>query len=149
MNSEKPLTYLLGHTMKMVRFKLMEKFRENKLDLNIEQFTLLLFINENPAVTQQNLANHFLRDKSIITRQINTLIDMQYIVRMQDFEDKRKKKLTLTKKGHDWLQTMKKLSFKISSELLEGVSEEEFANFENVLSKIQFNTGFKECLSLS
>ncbi len=147
MNSEKPLTYLLGHTMKMVRFKLMEKFKENNLDLSIEQFTVLLYISEKPASTQQDLANHFLRDKSIITRQINTLIDMQYIERMQDDKDKRRKKLTLTPKGHEWLKTMKKLSYKISSELLEGISEEEFAHFEKVISKIQINTGFKECLS--
>ena len=42
---------------------------------------------------------------------------------------------------------MKAKSIEVSSELLDGISEEELTNFENVISKIQLNTGFKDCLS--
>lgn len=147
MYSDKPLTYTLGQTMKLVKYKLMAKFKENDLDLSMEHFTILLFINEKDLLTQQDLANHFMRDKSIILRQVNTLIDMGYVVRSTDEDDKRKKNLILTDKGNKLLQFSKELSHQVSEELLDGISEEELEHFEHVISKIQQNTGFKECLS--
>lgn len=132
--------------MKLVRLKLVSKFREYDLDLNIDQFTMLFFISEKDASTQQDIANHFMRDKSIVLRQVNTLIDMHYVVRVTDKEDKRKKNLILTEKGSELLQLLKRLSHEVSAELLNGISEEEQGTFESVISKIQANTGFKDCL---
>ncbi|WP_319499597.1 MarR family winged helix-turn-helix transcriptional regulator [uncultured Draconibacterium sp.] len=147
MRTKEPLTYLLGQTMKMVRYKLMAKFKENNLELSLDQFIVLHYINENSASTQQDLANHFLRDKSIVTRQINTLINCGYVERTQDEEDKRKKNLKLTMQGFASFEFMKKLSLQVSSELLNGITQEELEHFETIISKIQQNTGFKECLS--
>lgn len=138
---------MLGQTMKLVKYKLMAKFKENDLDLSMEHFTILVFINEKDLLTQQDLANHFMRDKSIVLRQVNTLIDMGYVVRSTDEDDKRKKNLILTDKGNKLLLFSKELSHQVSEELLDGISEEELEHFEHVISKIQQNTGFKECLS--
>lgn len=146
MKTQEPLTYLLGQTMKLVRYKLMAKFKENNLDLTLEQFVVMHYINENSASTQQDLANHFLRDKSIITRQINTLIDLDFVMRTQDDDDKRKKHLKLTTQGLEIFELMKAKSVEVSSELLDGISQEELIHFENVIAKIQLNTGFKDCL---
>ncbi len=147
MKTQEPLTYLLGQTMKLVRYKLMEKYKDNNIELTLEQFVVLHFINENSESTQQDLANHFLKDKSIITRQINTLIDLGYVTRTQDEDDKRKKHLMLTTQGFEIFEQLKAKSVEVSSELLDGVSQEELTIFENVISKIQLNTGFKDCLS--
>ena len=147
MCSDRPLIYLLGQTMKLIRCKLMEKFKKNNLTLSLEHFAMLHFINEKNSTTQQDLANHFMRDKSIILRHVNTLIDLQYVVRTKDKDDKRKKNVMLTEKGKESLEFSKKLSHEVSAELLKGISEEELTQFENMISKIQSNTGFKECLS--
>ena len=138
---------MLGQTMKLVKYKLMAKFKENDLDLSMEHFTILVFINEKDLLTQQDLANHFMRDKSIVLRQVNSLIDMGFVVRSTDEDDKRKKNLILTDKGNKLVQFSKELSRRVSEELLDGISEEELKHFEHVISKIQQNTGFKECLS--
>jgi DNA-binding MarR family transcriptional regulator len=147
MKSQKTLTYLLGQTMKLVKFRLGEKFKEKKIELNAEQYIAMHYINENNSPTQQDLANHFMRDKSIVLRQMNTLIDLDYVERKQDEHDKRKKNLHLTAKGKEFLELTRELSVEISEELLKDVSAKELANFENVLFKIQQNTGFKDCLS--
>lgn len=146
MKTQEPLTYLLGQTMKLVRHKLMAKFKENNLEITLEQFVVLHYINQNSASTQQDLAKHFLRDKSIVTRQINTLIDLGYVMRTQDDDDKRKKHLQLTKAGLEMFELLKAKSIEVSTELLDGISQEELTNFENVIAKIQLNTGFKDCL---
>lgn len=144
MNTHKPLIYLLGQTAHLAKLRLMAKFRENDLELNMEQFIMLHYINQNEDLTQQDLANHFFRDKSLILRQTNILMDLRYVVRMQDKEDKRKKNLIITKKGYDVLVFAKELAQKVSSELLNGISEEELMHFENVMSKIQENTGHQD-----
>ena len=147
MTPEKPLTYLLGQTVNMVKHKLISKFKENGIDINLETFTFLHYIYQNENQTQQDLSNHFLRDKSIILRQVNTLIENRYVTRITDKSDRRKKILMLTSKGHEVLQNSKKLSREVSNELLDGITNEELQQFESVIDKIQFNTGYKNCLS--
>jgi len=141
MDTNKPLLYLLGQTMNLAKLKLLAKYKENNLELNLEQFIMLHYINEKEDLTKQDLANHFFRDKSLVMRQTNILMDLRYVARMQDKEDKRKKNLILTKKGYDVLEFAKKLSHEVSKELLNGVTEEELVHFENVINKIQENTG--------
>lgn len=147
MNPKRPLTYLLGQTIKLVQLKISGKFKENNVELSLEYFILLQYISQKENLTQQDLANHFLRDKSIILRQVNTLIKLEYIKRLIDENDKRKKNLILTEKAVNFLQSARNLTQQISEELLLGVTEEEFIHFENVINKIQINTGFQQCLS--
>lgn len=143
MNTEKPLTYLLGQTMHLVKLRLIARFKEHQIDLNLEQFIILNQIETHDELTQQDLANHFQRDKSIILRLINSLIELRYVVRLQDKEDKRKKNLILTKKGYDTLVFIKNIAQEVSLELLDGISSDEISIFENVINKIQENTGFQ------
>ena len=147
MNQEKPLTYLLGQTMNLVKLKMTEKFRDNNIELSMENFILLDLISKNKNVTQQDVANHFMRDKSIILRNVNTLIELHYINRLTDKSDKRKKNLILTEKANTFLSFALKLSHEVSEELLKGISSEELNHFENVINKIQLNTGYSKCLS--
>jgi MarR family transcriptional regulator, transcriptional regulator for hemolysin len=147
MNQDKPLTYLLGQTVNLVKLKMTEKFRDNNIELSMENFILLNFINKNKNLTQQDLANHFMRDKSIILRNVNTLIELHYIKRVTDKSDKRKKNLILTEKANTFLSFALKLSHEVSEELLKGISGEELIHFENVINKIQLNTGYSKCLS--
>jgi len=147
MNPEKPLTYLLGQTMNLVKQKITEKFKENNVELSIDYYILLNYISRKENLTQQDLSNHFLRDKSIILRQINTLIELQYVKRLTDKADKRKKNLILTEKAISFLQLTRKLAKRVSEDLLKDVTEEEMIHFENVINKIQINTGYQQCLS--
>jgi len=147
MNQERPLTYLLGQTMNLVKLKMIEKFRDNNIELSMENFILLHLISKNKNLTQQDLANHFMRDKSIILRNVNTLIELHYINRLTDKSDKRKKNLILTEKANTFLSFALKISHEVSEELLKGISSEELNHFENVINKIQLNTGYSKCLS--
>lgn len=140
MDNEKPLSYLMGQTMNLIKLGLLEKFKKISLQLNVEQYVMLHLINLREDITQQDLANHFQRDKSIILRQVNTLIELRYVARIQDKHDKRKKNLMLTQKGFEVFSTARNLSVELSKELLKGVTEQEFKDFQSVIEKIQTNT---------
>jgi DNA-binding MarR family transcriptional regulator len=122
----------------------MVKFRENKVDLNLGLYILLVQIDCNEAVTQQQLADHLQKDKSVVMRQINALMDKDYVVRLWNKKDKRKKDLVLTERGKEMLEFTKTLALKVSNELLSGVEDNDRRVFENVILQILQNGGCED-----
>ena len=130
--------------MRVYRNKMTGKLKENELELGLDQFLILLQLNAREDVTQQDLANHLQKDKSIILRQINVLLEKRYVVRLPDKKDKRKKNLILTQKGSETLQQALQIGRTLSEELLSGISQEEIHIFEQVLQKIQEKSGLEQ-----
>lgn len=141
MTLEKPLGYLLCQTLRGYRNYLVLKFKESGIDLSLEQFVMLHQISLKDDLTQQDLANHLQKDKSIILRQINALIDRNYVERLPDKIDKRKKKLVLTGDAHEILASAKEVAKSVSSELLSGVNDKDVDIFLTVLNRIRENGG--------
>ncbi len=121
MVNNKPLTYMMGNTMTLIKSKIISRFKTEEIQLTLDHYVMLQLIEKKEDITQQDLANHFHRDKSIILRQMNYLINNRYVARIQDENDKRKKNLILTKVGFDELEKARKAANDISNELLEGV----------------------------
>ena len=141
MKLERPLGYLLGQTCHLYKLKVAERFKHNKFNLNFDDFVMLYIVNEKKELTQQDIANHFQKDKSMILRKISNLIEKNYVNRMQDKEDKRKKNLLLTLKGEEALQFSEDIALQLSQQLLKGIRNEEIETTYRVLEKIQKNTG--------
>lgn len=137
MPSHKSLGYLLCQSKRIYRNLLMTKLKENGVDLGLEQFVILDKISLEEDLTQQDLANHLQKDKSNILRQINALIDRKYVERLRDGDDKRKKKLILTKDGQQILDLTRGIAQRVSAELLSGLDKDDLRVFMNVLEKIQ------------
>ena len=135
---------MLGQTMRVYKNKLFAEFKENNIDLNLEHFVILLQLQSNEDSTQQDLSNHLQKDKSIVLRQINTLLEKRYVVRLPDKDDKRKKNLILTQKGYEALLEAKKIADSLSSELLIGLNDHDLDTFLKVLRTIQENSGIEE-----
>lgn len=144
MESSKPLGYLLGRSLRAFRNQLAFEFKEKKIELTFDQFVILHLLNSNCDLIQRDLASQLQKDKSIIVRQINCLLDNQYVVRIINKEDKRIKNLILTKKGFEILNQMKEIASELSRKLLTGVTPDDFEIFQKVLLKIQENSGAEE-----
>lgn len=132
---------MLGRSLRVFKNQLIFEFKEKKIELSFEQFVILHLLNADCNLIQQDLANHLQKDKSIIVRQIHYLLENQYVVRLTNKADKRKRNLILTKNGLELLNQMKEIALEISKKLLIGVSEKELEIFRNVLMKIQENGG--------
>ena len=144
MELNKPLGYILGQSLRVFRNQLAFEFKDKGIELSFDQFAMLHILNSDCDCIQQDLANQLQKDKSIIVRQINSLLENQYVVRLINKDDKRKKNLILTKKGFEILNQMKEIASELSTKLLTGVSENELETFRNVLMKIQENGGAEE-----
>jgi DNA-binding MarR family transcriptional regulator len=149
MHTKKPLTHLLGQTSKLIQLKLKESFMENNQDLTVEQYIFLRLIANRENLIQQELANYFQKDKSLILRQVEILLDKKLVARKTDEIDKRKKNLILTEKGRETLTTLMSISQAVSNELLTGITESEQKVFLSVIEKIQENTGHSDLFEKS
>lgn len=144
MELSKPLGYLLGRSLRVFRNQLVFEFKEKEIELTFDQFVILHLLNSNCDLIQRDLASQLQKDKSIIVRQINCLLENQYVVRITNKKDKRIKNLILTKKGFEILNRMKQIAAELSKKLLTGVTETDLEIFRNVLAKIQENGGAEE-----
>jgi DNA-binding MarR family transcriptional regulator len=136
-----PLGYILGRPLRVFLNQLAIEFRNKEIELTFEQFVMLRMIDLNSQLIQQDIAHHLKKDKSLVVRQMNGLIDKEYVVRLPNEDDKRKKNLMLTPKGMEMMNRITELSFEVSNKLLLGIEVEDYNAFRRVLNKIQENGG--------
>ena len=144
MEELRSLGYLLGRSLRVFKAQVANDVKRMDFELSLEQYVILYMINSSCDLIQQDLANHLQKDKSLIVRQIDGLIEKQYLVRLINKEDKRKKNLILTPKGLEKMNKMNELIMEVSRKLLSGVSDNDYSTFRSVLNKIQKNGGSVE-----
>jgi DNA-binding MarR family transcriptional regulator len=147
MESGKPLGYMLGRSLRVFKNQLISEFRKKGIELTFEQFVILHLLSSNTDLIQRDLASHLQKDKSIIVRQINCLLNNKFVVRTKNKDDKRIKNLILTTKGIEILNQMKEIATEVSKNLLTGIPPNDLEIFQNVLKKIQGNGGVEEQFS--
>ena len=82
MEQVKPLGYILGLPLRIFLNQVAVEFRNREIELTFEQFVMLLLIDSKGDLIQQDIANHLQKDKSIVVRQMNGLIEKEYVVRL-------------------------------------------------------------------
>ena len=135
---------MLGQALKALKMMMAAALKENKIDLSFEQFVTLMFLSLEKRPIQQDLANQLQKDKSVILRHINVLIERQYVIRVPDENDKRMKKLVLTTKGSETVAFLKLIKTQVENQLVSGIDQAELKTFIEVLNKIQANGEFDD-----
>ncbi len=82
------------------------RISEAGYDITLNQLILLINIAENPNSTQVVLAESILKDYASVARMVEILVRKKYLNRVEDKDDRRKKKLTLSTKGEAMLATL-------------------------------------------
>ena len=144
MESRKPLGYMLGQSLRVFKSQMVSEFKKKEIELSFEQFVILHMLNSNCDLIQRDIATQLQKDKSIIVRQINGLLEKQYVVQRINKNDKRIKNLILTVSGFEILNQAKAIADELSEKLLTGIPETDLEIFRGVLLKIQENGGVEE-----
>ena len=113
-------------------------FIEAGFDVTLEQFTILTHLWYQDGQMQQELAQAVGRDKTTISRVINSMISRQLIQRIPG-KDKRERRIHLTQKGKTIQDQLVAISGNLYLKALEGVSEEELHGFLEVLKRMNQN----------
>lgn len=104
--TKQPLGKLLSNTGRTLLTTL--KFKLKHLDIKRNFYALILIGEGKGMLTQQDLSDLLKSDKVSRVRIIDYLSERGYVQRVKDLSDRRKYKLTLTKKADKELPLIKK-----------------------------------------
>ena len=114
-------------------------FRSSKLDGALPPgcHTYVLAICRVPGRTQDELAEDICTSKSTVARRIDWLLERGYVTREPSKDDKRCLKVYPTEKMLAILPDVRKITHEWNSIITDGISDEDMAVFESVLSRME------------
>lgn len=122
--------------------RLIKKRTSEQVDikLTMEQIGLLIAIScKEEEVIQQDMASLMGKDKSAILRTIDMIEAKDLIKRVSDTTDRRKKYLMITKKGERVIDQYLDIMHGITTEMQEGLSQEDMDTFYKVVDHMKTN----------
>ncbi|CAA9201011.1 MarR family winged helix-turn-helix transcriptional regulator [Flavobacterium collinsii] len=131
--------YSLEKAIKEYRRLAQKNITEVVKDITVDQCLVLIILNDNPDISQNELANLIFKDSASITRMIELMVKKEYITRTIHLEDRRKFNLEITKKGIKTLQEIEPVIELNRQTALEGLSLEEIVLLDKTLHKIIIN----------
>jgi len=124
---------------RLLTFSLRKRLEAEGLEITVEEWRILFYLWNEDGLYQNDIAKQAKKEKSTITRKIDALVKKGYIQRRSDENDKRNKRVYLTKAG----KNIEKHSMKIAQNITD-ISENNISNadmkvFYKVLSTMLIN----------
>lgn len=118
-------------------FLVQKAFTENGLDLSKEQWSVLKRLNVNDGQPQNDLAFITHRDKTSMTRLVNSMESKNLVERKSDEKDNRVNRIFLTDFGKEVIQKVQPIMYDLIPAVQESLSEEEIKSLITSLQKIK------------
>ncbi len=118
-------------------FLVQKAFRQNGLDLSKEQWSVLKRLHVNDGQPQNDLAFITHRDKTSMTRLVNTMESKNLVERKSDENDRRVNRIFLTDHGKEVIQKVQPIMYDLIPAVQESLSEEEIDTLITTLKKIK------------
>lgn len=131
--------YQLEKSIKSYRRYAQTRFKDNGIDITIDQWLVLNALSENEEITQSDLAEIVFKDKASMTRLIELLVLKKYVQRTAHDTSRRRFKLTITPKGHELIRQILPLVKENRKQALKQINFQELQQTEVVLKQISNN----------
>jgi DNA-binding MarR family transcriptional regulator len=121
-----------------LRFLLQGESAALRADTGLEtgEFGVLAVVSLNPGISQNELADSLVLKKSAVTRVVQGLEKRGYLTRRRSKNDRRAKRLTLTREGQELADALRKMSLDRQIDWFSGIPAEERAVFFRVLFEL-------------
>ena len=130
---------LIGRTSHAILNKLQKRFREEGHTITVEQWQLLINLNNTNDQYHQQLAENTFKEKSTTTRILDGLEKKALVKRVADTADRRQKRIMITAKGRKLLESVKPLAHEVQSRALNGLDLERLGVCQEILLQIYGN----------
>ncbi|MEP2026110.1 MAG: MarR family transcriptional regulator [Reichenbachiella sp.] len=134
----------LGRTMKALDYFLNDHFASRGLKLTKAQMILLKVLSNRGAMAQNSLAFITDRDKTSLTRLINTMEKKNFVTRSVDENDKRIKLVDITEEGKKMFNSAIPILQEIIVVVQDGVEQKDLDTTIKVLKQIGKNINVDE-----
>ncbi len=134
------LFYYIEKAIKSYRQFAQKELKNAGLSITVDQWLTLNCLNENPDISQKELAETIFKDNASITRIIELLVKAKYIKRSINKDDRRKSNLSITDLGLEIIDKASPIVNNYRNQALKGIG---IAKEEHV--KMVMKTIIKNC----
>lgn len=137
---EDAITYLINQALHTLRQSVAQVCEERGYKITPEAVAVLFVLSRENGIPQSRIADILAKDRAVVTRLLNMLVDEGWVERIHDAADRRIVRANLTQAGEQALaQMLPAVSDFMQFKALDGVSEEEFDVTCRVLRRIISN----------
>lgn len=128
--------FWLERSIKVIKSKQLKELKKSGIDITIEQWVILLGIENLRSATQKEISEKTYKDTANVNRIINQLIKKGLANKEAHSEDGRKSVVTLTETGLTTIEKALPIMDKVRNEGLADIGEKEFDYMMMALKKI-------------
>lgn len=105
--------------------------------LTSEQYVIMKSIEENPNITPTQLSKIIFKDKTTLTRMIQTLVKNDFLIRQSEQTDKRTYQLTFSAKAEETMQKIRPLTNTFITKMRAQFDPNELTIFLKILEELK------------
>ena len=139
LNSDIDIGMLMSQVDRLCTKKFVQNARKFGMDISQDQWMVIGPIWKQKGISQKEIAEYCGKDKTSVTKIIDTLEKKNLLVRYSDQIDQRIKRVVLSNKGKDLMKNVMPVIEQHRNDLLEGIKSKEIETFKIVLKKIYNN----------
>jgi DNA-binding MarR family transcriptional regulator len=128
--------YTIEKTIKEYRRFAQRNLNKTIENITIDQALLLIFKNNYPELSQNELGELMFKDNASVTRMIELMAKKDYLERSINKQDRRKYNLNITDNGKKILTDLNTIILSNRKSALRGISNSEITQLKNTLNKI-------------
>lgn len=130
---ENTLFQIINEVSKDIKKNYYSELEKNNISLPIEQLNVLMFINQNKNVKQQDIADATGKDKTTITRFLETMINKKLILKKSSKIDTRQKLISISKNGLEVLNRTLEITNNFNKNLEKNFEKKDLQLFKKYL----------------
>lgn len=132
-------SFITGKASTAIARRLQKNFRENGIDVTIEQWSILYHLWKEDGISQQQLCEASFRDKPSITRLVDNLEKVNLVKRVASTDDRRINMIYLTAEAKQLQDKLMELANQTLNEALAGVTNGQIEIAKEVLQMVYEN----------
>ncbi len=138
-DSSSTVFYAIEKAIKSYRKLAQKNISKIVNNITIDQKLVLQYLNDYPDLSQKEIAELVFKDNASMTRMINVMVKKGFLKRSINNNDRRRFKIEITSTGLKILEVLPKVIFENRQKALEGISDKELIQLEQILNKIIAN----------
>jgi DNA-binding MarR family transcriptional regulator len=131
--------YNVRNFNRALKVQIVNNFRESKLDVKIEEWITLAYLNEHSDKNQIQLGDLLMQDKTAVTRLLDVLEEKKQIKRIIDKRDKRNRIVKITPEGKKAYLKILPVVERTIAQAKAGVSDKDYKTTIASLQKMTAN----------
>jgi hypothetical protein len=132
-------SFITGVASTAISRRLQKNFKQEGIEITIEQWSVLYHLWKKDGISQQELCNASYRDKPSITRLVDNLEKLKMVKRVGSPTDRRMNLICLTDAARKLQELTMAIAETTLNEALDGVSAADIERAKSVLQKVYDN----------